>query len=70
MVVEATVLDGEHRLHHLGRNHLQRDVAPLGSRGRNESRDERRVETDAVFVLLGCRQLQPFDAVRLDRLAA
>ena len=51
MVVEAAVLDREHRLDHLLRDRLQRHVAALLAAGGDERRDERRVERDAFDVV-------------------
>ena len=66
MVVEAAILDGQDRLDHLARDGLQRHVAALlAAVGRDERRDERRVERDALDGLLVGRQLDGLDSRRL-----
>jgi hypothetical protein len=47
MVVEAAILDGEHRLHHARRNRGQRDAPPLLTARADERGEQRRVERDA-----------------------
>ena len=66
VVVEAAILDRQDRLDHLARDGLQRHVAALlASLGRDERRDERRVERDALDGLLVGRQLDGLDSRRL-----
>ena len=57
MLVEAPVLDREHRLHHARRNRGERHLPPLLAARAQEGGEERRVERDAVGGL----------AARLDR---
>ena len=61
VVVEAPVLDRQHRLDHRLRDHLERDVPPFLARVGDQRGDERRVQRDAFGLFLRTRQLDRID---------
>ena len=65
--VEAAVFDGEDRLDHLLRDQGERHVAPFLARGGDERGDERRVERQAIELLL---LRDDFDVIDRRRLRA
>ncbi len=68
VIVEAPVLDGEHRLDHLLRNQRERHSAALLAAGRDERGQQGPVELDAIEGTAPL-DLDPRDGERRDRLA-
>ena len=48
VVIEAAILDREHRFLHARRNRLERDAAALFARAGHHRRQQRRIERDAL----------------------